>query len=934
MIETHGAPRPGDRTPILREFGQSSGHRPGWRHYFLAAGLTAATLLLHLAMSRPFEGQPAPIVFVVSIAVSAYLGGLLPGLLATILGLLAADYFLIPPLHSLHIANSVDYIRLLSLAIAGVFMSLVSESLHRARERTVREMMDREHSEEMLTESERRYGSLFSHMLDGFAYCRMIFDDGRRPVDFVYLDVNARFGELTGLRDVIGKRVSEVIPGFREAQPELLERYGRVALSGKSDRFEMYVKPLAIWFSLSVYSPQRDCIAVVFQNITESKKAEQAIRDGEEELRAIYDNVPLIMMLVDSDFRICKTNQFGENVPEMPDTAVGLRACEGLHCLHALADAEDCDLDAHGRECMLRRTVQETMATGRGRQQAEVRGSLVVAGEPREFVFLLSTTRLDVRGTSRVLVTLQDISNRKQAEEQLRQQLQLMSCITEKCTDSIFVTDELRRVTFLNPEAERVFGFAASEILGRDLHDIIHHHHPDGRPYPASECITMKTLETGQPSRNFEEAYFRKDGSIVEVSGSAAVLGNGRRGLVQILRDVTGQKQAMRAKMHSQKLEALGTMAGGIAHDFNNILAAINSNAHLALAELREGQSVEVCLSEIAKAGTRGADLVRRILGFSRSEEQKREVQQLQPVVEEALRLVRATLPAMIETHTDSAADLPPVSIDPSQIHQVIVNLATNAAHAIGDGPGRIEVRLELQDVDSEDDARACKLQVGRYVRLYFSDNGSGMLPAIRERIFDPFFTTKPVGQGTGLGLSIVHSVVASHGGAINVYSEPGRGTAFHIYFPAAEKPAEQPKKPPPQMARAHGERVLLVDDEEALVSIATRKLERLGYTVQGFTDPKTALEEFVRTPEVFDAVISDVSMPHMSGFEFARKLLETRAGIPVAMTSGYVRPEDQRKGEQLGIREFIAKPWMEDELARALERLLRQRTSIKTAAR
>jgi len=934
MSETPGAPRPRNGNPILQELQQSSGHRPGWRHYLLGVALTVAILVLHLAMSRTFQGQAAPIVFVVSIAVSAYLGGLLPGLLATILGLLAADYFLIPPLHSLHIANSVDYVRLLSLAIAGVFISLVSESLHRARERTAREMMDREHSEEMLTESERRYGSLFSHMLDGFAYCRMIFDDGGRPVDFVYLDVNARFRELTGLSDVIGKTVSEVIPGIREAQPELLERYGRVALSGKSDRFEMYVKPLDIWFSLSVYSPQREHIAVVFQNITESKKAEQAIRDGERELRAIYDNVPLIMMLVDSDHRICKVNKFAEQFLGGPGGILDQRVGEGLRCLQALDDPKECGLGPNCQDCILRRTVLETLVTGQSHQQIEVRATLLLEGGSQELVFVLSTARLDLRGQVRVLVTLEDISKRKQAEEQLHQQLQLMSCITEKCTDSIFVTDEQGRVTFLNPEGERVFGFEACEILGRDLHDMIHHHHPDGRPYPASECITMKTLETGQPSRNFEEVYFRKDGSIVEVSGSAAVLGNGRRGVVQILRDVTGQRQAMRAKMHSQKLEALGTLAGGIAHDFNNILAAINSNAHLALSELQEGRSVEMCLSEIAKAGARGADLVRRILGFSRSEEQKREVQQLEPVVEEALRLVRATLPAMIETHTDFAADLPPVSIDPSQIHQVIVNLATNAAHAIGDAPGQIEVRLELQDVDSEDDTRSCKLQVGRYVKLYFSDSGSGMLPAIRERIFDPFFTTKPVGQGTGLGLSIVHSVVASHGGAIDVYSEPGRGTAFHIYFPAVEKPAEQPKKPPPQMARAHGERVLLVDDEEALVSIATRKLERLGYTVWGFTDPKTALEEFVRTPEMFDAVISDVSMPHMSGFEFARKLLETRADIPVAMTSGYVRPEDQSKGEQLGIREFIAKPWMEEELARALERLLRQRTSIKTAAR
>jgi PAS domain S-box-containing protein len=919
-----------NRNPANRPVKQSARHS-SWLHYTLAVSMTAATLLLYEALTFSYHDHPGSIVFLIPVVLSAYFGGLGPGLVSTVLSVLAGDYFLTPPLHSFHIAQPVHYVGLTSLLLIGVLISMLSESLHRAKKQSARNILARLHAGEILLESENRYRSLFENMLDGFAYCKMIFDDQGHPVDFIYLGVNAAFGLLTGLQNVTGKRVTEVIPGIREAHPELFETYGRVALTGQPERFELEFKPLELWLSISVYSPQREYVSIVFENITKRKMAEQALREDEEELAVVYDNVPLLMLLLDGDRHICKANRFTEQFTgASAEGLFGQRSGEGLRCLHALEDPRGCGYGPHCEGCMVRRTVLDTFATGHSHQQVEITLHLSIAGKTQEVVFLLSTAKLEVRGQPRVLVTLQDVTERKLAEDELRRQLCLMNCITDKSTDSIFLTDSEGRVTFLNPEAERVFGFTAAEMMGRVLHDMIHHHHPDGRNFPADECPAVRTFKTDETLRDHEEVYFRKDGSMLDVSRSTALLevGGERLGVVYVLHDISERKQAARTKLRSQKLEALGTIAGGIAHDFNNILAAINGNTQFALSELQAGHSVQECLSEIAKAGARASDLVRRILSFTRPAEQKRTVQPLQPVVEEALRLVRATLPALVEIQADFAPDLPSVNVDSTQIHQVIVNLATNAAHAIGDKPGRIELRLDTLHVSLEDVSVSSKLREGRYVRLHVSDDGCGIPGRILERIFDPFFTTKPVGEGTGLGLSVVHGIVTSHDGAITVCSEPSKGTSFHLYFPASEQPVEQTQTPLQDTQLAHGEHVLYVDDEEALVFLGTRNLERLGYKVSGFTDAESALREFHLKPGAFDVVITDVSMPRLSGFEFARQLRAVRPEIPIVVTSGYVRAEDQAKAAHLGIRDIVSKPCTLADLTRALNRILEKRAS------
>jgi CheY-like chemotaxis protein/anti-sigma regulatory factor (Ser/Thr protein kinase) len=276
----------------------------------------------------------------------------------------------------------------------------------------------------------------------------------------------------------------------------------------------------------------------------------------------------------------------------------------------------------------------------------------------------------------------------------------------------------------------------------------------------------------------------------------------------------------------------------------------------------------------------------------------------------------------MIEIRADLQSGVPLVAADSSQIHQIIVNLATNAAYATGSRGGLIEVRLDVRQVDADLAETMRDLAPGRYVRVAISDNGCGMDRMTLGRIFDPFFTTKPAGQGTGLGLSIVHGIMKSSKGIVTVYSQPDKGTSFHLYFPAASGQAEPVPPPVHKPAGAHGEVVLYVDDEEPLVRLAQRVLTRLGYKVSGHVDPGHALEVFRQAPNDFDALITDVSMPSMSGFDLTRAVLAIRADMPVIMTSGYVRKEDEEIAMQLGVREIILKPNTLDELGKALSRL------------
>jgi signal transduction histidine kinase/CheY-like chemotaxis protein len=418
--------------------------------------------------------------------------------------------------------------------------------------------------------------------------------------------------------------------------------------------------------------------------------------------------------------------------------------------------------------------------------------------------------------------------------------------------------------------------------------------------------------------------------TLVDVSSSTFLIRDTEtaepRGYAIVTRDITERRHLEAQFRESQKMEAIGQLSGGIAHDFNNILGAILGNAQLAALDLEVAHSARVCVDEIIRAGLRAKKLVQQILTFSRRQPSERKVLHLESVLEESLSLLRATLPAGVDLVTSLDPATPNVMADPTQIHQVILNLCTNAWHALEDRPGRIEIFLEKVCLDETEAAALSGIQPGAYARLSVSDTGKGMDSATLERIYEPFFSTKAPGEGTGLGLSVVHGIIKGHDAAITASSVPGQGTAFHLYFPAVEIEAEAVPAEALAAPRGRGQRILYLDDEAALVSFASRALGRLGYEVSGFTHPVEAVQAFRANPQQFDVVMTDFNMPGQSGLQVAAELLAIRPGLPVVLSSGFISEEFKRNAQRVGIRHLIYKPNTIDGLGRVLGDILQKR--------
>jgi PAS domain S-box-containing protein len=376
-----------------------------------------------------------------------------------------------------------------------------------------------------------------------------------------------------------------------------------------------------------------------------------------------------------------------------------------------------------------------------------------------------------------------------------------------------------------------------------------------------------------------------------------------------------------------QKMESIGTLAGGIAHDFNNILGAILGNVVLAREDLGEGHPALFSLEEIHKASIRARNLVQQILTFSRREPQELVTQPLQPVVEETHKLLRATLPAGVEL--DVALTDKPVHalVDATQVQQVLMNLCTNAWHALTDDAGRIGIGLDAVILDHGAGQRL-GVPPGPYAHLWVIDTGIGMDAATRARIFEPFFTTKPVGRGTGLGLSVVHGILSAHHGAVAVDSTPGRGSTFHLYFPLAgsvESAAVPVETAVPMQVGGHGEHVLYVDDDETMVLMVERILDRAGYKVSCYRDPQEAVAAVREHPDAFDFVVTDFNMPEFSGLDVARSLADITPRLPVVISSGYITEGLRDEAKLAGVRSLLEKQNTFQDLSDLIGRILSQ---------
>jgi two-component system, cell cycle sensor histidine kinase and response regulator CckA len=646
-----------------------------------------------------------------------------------------------------------------------------------------RDKTDEHRAETKLRESEKLYRSLFENMLNGFAYCQILLENGK-PHDFIYLAVNAAFESQTGLKNVAGRKVSESIPGFKERDPELLEAYGRVALTRVPDRFERFVDSLQMWFSISVYSPAYGYFVAVFDVITERKHAEQALREDKQNFKTLADSGQALIWLSGTD-KLC------------------------TYFNHVW-------LEFTGR------TLEQEMGNG-------------------------------------------------WAEGVHPDDLQ-------RCFD-----------TYIGAFNRREKFSMEYRLLRHD------------KEY-------RWLLDDGCPRYNSTGDFIGYIGHCLDIT---------ERKLAQESMD----RIAVRLRQ-SEKMEAVGLLAGGIAHDFNNVLGGIIGFADLSLEYAETGSPLENNLRMILKAGDRAKHLVQQILTFSRQSNPQRSVITIRPIIEEVIELLRASVPLSVTIVLDLNNDTKPVLADATQIHEALLNLATNAVYAMN-RKGTLTVRLFSRSLSHEETGRTGPIARGAYTIIEVTDTGCGMDEATLSKAFEPFYTTKAVGEGTGMGLSVVLGVVQSHEGDLQVESTPGKGTSIRIYLPVSNESVASADTKNFHSPMSGTERILFVDDEPVLVELAQNFLTPLGYTVTGLSNGLDALSFIDKNRADIDVLVTDQNMPGMTGVELAKEALKINKDLLVILCTGFSNEINSKSAAGIGIKRFLMKPYRTYEIVKSIRDLI-----------
>ena len=755
-------------------------------------------------------------------------------------------------------------------------------------------LTDRKQAEDALRESEERFRLLAEASFEGI----VIHDEGK------ILLANDRYYELFGYEpdELAGKDSISLT-----ATPDSVQRIRECIAEGNLGPYEVTGKkkdgtifPIEIRTRIFQYQGQTARMAAI-RDISDQKRAEEALLEKERFLQNVFDGMQDGVSVLDPELNIIRVNQWMEKLYSDQKPLIGKK------CYEVYQQRE--------RICPWCPSIK---AIKTGKPQSEI-VPYPTEENPAGWIDVSSYPMKDGEGrVMGVIEHVKDITDRKRPEEALRESEEKYRTVLETSLDPIVVYDMEGKVTFFNPSFTRIFGWTLEERLGKKMDLFV----PDDA-WPETRKMIEKVL-AGESFSGFETRRYTKERSIIHVSMSAAIYKdrNGNPiGSVINLRDITEQKKLEGQLHHALKMESIGTLAGGIAHDFNNILGIVLGNTELAMDDVPEWNPARLNLEEILTASFRAKDVVRQLLSFARKTQLEKKPTNIIPIVKDSLKLLRSSLPTSIDLRQNIAKNVATILADPTQVNQVLINLCTNADHAMPDG-GVIEVTLKNVELDEDTAAQYTDLNLGWYVNLAVSDTGHGISQEEINRIFDPYFTTKELGKGTGMGLAVVHGIVKGHNGLITVESELGKGTTFSIFFPAVEKEAIVEIETGEELPTG-SERILFIDDEESLVKMGHQRLERLGYKVEATTSPIDALELFRSKPDQFDLVITDLTMPKMTGDKLVKEILNIRPDIPIVLCTGFSEKIDEKKANAIGAADYIEKPLDKRDFAFKIRKVL-----------
>ncbi|MBC8393372.1 MAG: PAS domain S-box protein [Deltaproteobacteria bacterium] len=756
-------------------------------------------------------------------------------------------------------------------------------------------------AEETLRDSEEQFRIFFNCCPMGiFVY--KLDQDG----NLIFQNANQAADDILGVncRHFLGKTLEDAFPPL--ADTEIPARYKEAATEGKiweTEQIDYTHGEISGAFKVVAFQTKLNEMACIFEDITQRKSTEDALRESEERFRETVELLPTIVCEYDTNGRFTYVNTYG--LDTLDYTFTDLK--NGLYATEVFPSEEITKFKDRFNLLLKGEKITSTEYRVRCKD-----GSII------DVIANSSPVYKDekiVGGRSSVT----PITERKQIEEALRKSEERFRELAELLPETIFEVDATGNITFVNRKAFEHFRYTQRDFdQGLNSLDMIV---PEDR-HRAMENITK--ILRGKNIGLSEYQALRKDGTTFPAMfHSTPMIRDGNPvGLRGFIIDISEKKRLEAQLLQSQKMEAIGTLAGGIAHDFNNILSPIMTHTEMALMDVLEDSPVRFSLREVLKASKRARDLVKQILAFSRQTEHESVPLKLGFIIKEALKLLRSSIPTTIEIQQKIMTGSDAILADPTQMHQVIMNLCTNAFHAMREKGGLLEVSLTDEYVDPESANQFDNLRPGSYLKLSVRDTGQGMEPDVIEKIFEPYFTTRDKGVGTGLGMAVVLGIVQDHGGSIHVQSELGKGSTFDMFLPKIDFDIAEKIEPREQIPSGN-ERILLVDDEVALIDAERQMLMRLGYEVVSRTSSIEALELFRVKADQFDMIITDMTMPNMTGVELAHEVKKIRPDIPIILCTGFSELINEEKAKKMGIKAFVMKPIVMREIGATIRKVM-----------